>query len=611
MLFPETEYRKMPALYEMDDYDLCMTEGDEGTYCLVDFDLFSRQRSALMNFIQQYSAHTKKHFNHTQIHRAVCVTTTCKNYLPTNKTVDLNASLEACINETIWQSYHIEAKFSNIQYCNKKGEKKEVTKGDILVVGVFGIIIVLNMVGTFYDIIVSKSENKAGNRFLLALSLKKNWDRMVAPSGKGPDSRLERLRVINGLRSMTMVCVIFSHTVLTMAFSYVENPLYLEKAYDDPLKHILYNGTLVTCTFFVMSSFLLVFNFLIYTENHQVSLWDFPKGVVLRWLRLTPSYALMIALIATLIRHFGNGPLWKMVVESESIACQKKWWTNILYINNYTFDDVNCMPQSWYLAADTQLFTLTLLILLVARTPRARNIAVILMFIVSLVVLAGITYFNDLDATIIQSPETYRRLYAENYTFRLSYIPGHANISAYVFGFIAAILVYRWHDEKKDISKYRKYLWAYWLLCPAGVAVILSGGLFYIDGVDPSLLFRTLYATFHKVIFQFLLTIFMVGCIFKLDNVYRPIVEWRGFSWMSRVSYSAFLVHTVFQRCLLGIQMRPMYLADYYASVLLHSSIFSSYLVGASLYLFVEAPVAALMKAILSPPKPETAEENK
>ncbi|XP_047516873.1 nose resistant to fluoxetine protein 6-like [Pieris napi] len=606
----ETDYFKMPPLYEMEDYNVCMTEA-EGTYCIADFDLFSRSRSPLMHLIQQYSAYTKKHYNHTQIHRGLCVTRTCKDYIENfNKTMALNATLGPCLNETIWKDYGIEAKLSRIQYCKRKDDKKVIGYGTFAIIGVYGLVLLLNMIGTFYETILSKDENRTGNKYLLAFSLKRNWKRLVAPSGKGSDERLNKLKALNGLRSMTMVCVIFSHTALTLAFTYIENPLYFEKAYDDPFKQILFNGTLVTMTFFVMSAFLLVYNFLIHAESHEITWVDFPKGVLLRWIRLTPTYALLIGTIGCIVPYFGDGPLWQLTVTSESDACRNKWWTNILYINNYMYSDSNCMPQSWYLAADTQLFCFSLLVLVIARTPRSRKIAIWLMFLMSMVITATITYYQKLDATVIQTPESYRNLYSTNPTFKAVYVPGHTNLSSYVIGFIAALLTYKWHNEKKDFSKYRSYLWAYWLVFPAGVLIILSGGFFYIDGLEPSQVFKTIYATFYKIVFQILVTIIMVGCFFKYDNVYRVICEWRGFTWMGRISYAAFLVHTLFQRCLLGIQMKPMYVSDFYVSVLLHSSIFTSYLLGVSLYLFVESPVAGLVKAVLTPTRRKTEQEN-
>jgi hypothetical protein len=51
--------------------------------------------------------------------------------------------------------------------------------------------------------------------------------------------------------------------------------------------------------------------------------------------RLTPPYAMVILFNATLYRHVATGPLLEEVTNEMAENCQKYWWTNILYINNY------------------------------------------------------------------------------------------------------------------------------------------------------------------------------------------------------------------------------------------------------------------------------------
>ncbi|XP_038211566.1 nose resistant to fluoxetine protein 6-like [Zerene cesonia] len=602
----ETEYNKMPPLFAMDNYDQCMSDA-EGMYCIADFDLFSRRRSSLMHFIQEYSAYTKKHYNHTQLHRGICITRTCKTYLlyNSNKTMDLNMTLEGCFNKTIWDDYNIEAKLSKLHYCKKKGDKRIIDKSDIAVFIVYVVLILLHFIGSSYDIIKSRND-KAENKILLAFSLKRNWAKLTAPSGAGPEPRLERLKMINGMRSITMIFVIFSHTAVIFFHTFHVNPLFVEKSYDDPMKQIAFNGTLVTYTFLAMSSFLLVYNFLIYSETHDISWWDFPKGVFLRWIRLTPSYALVLATIATWIRHAGDGPLWDYVVVSESDACRIKWWKHMLYVNNYFYDHVNCLPQTWYLAADTQLFCLGLLVLVAFRTQKARKIVAIIIFLLSLVITGGVTYFNKLDVILLQTPENYRTLYANDDTFKQTYVASHANLSTFVLGFAAAMLAYHWQVEKKDLTVYKRHGWVMWLLFPTGLGLLLSGGIFYIDGIELSQAFKAVSAVFMKVAFISIVCAFMIGCIFKFENLYRCIVEWRGFTWTGRISYSAFLLHTIFQRCLFGIQMSLIYLSDFDIAMFLQASLFTSYLCGVCLYLFVEAPVGSLVKALLTPSEKNT-----
>ncbi|KAJ0174361.1 hypothetical protein K1T71_010507 [Dendrolimus kikuchii] len=595
----ETEYNRMPPLFALDDYTSCITEPG-AVYCLMDIDLFSTEKSDLMDMIKEYSAHKLKHYNHTQIHRGVCLST-CKAFLNDtgNITRDHKLILEECVNRTLYERYRLQGKIAEINYCNKYDDRRNIDIYDVGVAVIFLLLIVMNVIGSLYD--VCCKDSKIGNPYLLAFSLRQNWKKLIAPAGVGPDPRLERLKLFHGLRTMTMVCVIFCHTVFCIALSYVENPLYIEKSYEDPLKQLLYNGTLLTHTFFVMSSFLLAYNFQIHSEKHNISWLQWPKGILLRWLRLTPMYALILATVSTWWRFLGDGPLWKLMIVSETNACRRYWWAHIFYINNYIYEDNFCLPQTWYLAADTQLFCLGLLICVMARSSRARKISLLLLLLASFVIVASHTYFQNLDAVVIQSPETYRNLYAHDDTFRLRYIRGHTNMSTYILGLAGGFLAYHWQTTGKDLTKYRNYRYALWAALPLGVAVILSGGLFYIDGLEPAVGLKVLYATFYKIIVQSLVVIFIITSIFKLESVYRGIVEWRGFTWTGRVTYSAFLLHTFFQKAFLGIQTAPTVMSEYYILIILSGYIFLTYISAAALFVLVESPINRVIKALMAP----------
>ncbi|XP_035435233.2 nose resistant to fluoxetine protein 6-like [Spodoptera frugiperda] len=606
-----SEYYKMPALYGLDNYETCVVEPG-WSYCMVDVDLHKGSNPELMRMIQEYSDHRMKHFNHTQIHRGVCVTHTCREFIRdshANETSDLSEVLEACLNKSLYSQYGLEGRLANVHYCKKDGDKVIIDNGDIAMAVVYVVLIVLNAVGSLYDVCAYDKEDKTGNPYILAFSIRRNWRKLTAPSNSARDPRLERLKIFHGLRAMTMFCVLFSHTTLVMSFSYVDNPLYIETAYDDPLKQILFNGSLVTHTFFVMSSFLLAYNFQLYAEKHKPSWIQLPKGILLRWLRLTPTYALIMFSISTWMRHGYQGPLWGLVVSSEADACRQYWWAQLLYINNYVYDDAFCMPQTWYLASDTQLFCLGLLVCLVARKCKTRTILLSVWFVIALAIVAGQTYFQDLDAVVIQAPEAYRNLYATDATFRLLYARGHTNMSTYILGMAGGFLAYRWQNGK-DMDKYKKYRFVVWLVFPLGLAVILSGGLFYSDGERAPVLLRVLYATLYKPLFQFLMVLLILACVFKIESTYRCLLEWRGWAWLGRVTYCAFLLHTLFQRGLIGAQLQLVHMSDYSVMILLAASIFLTYMCACGLWLCVEAPMGGIIKAALTPSRDDTDKED-
>ena len=49
--------------------------------------------------------------------------------------------------------------------------------------------------------------------------------------------------------------------------------------------------------------------------------------------RLTPLYAFAILVFMYIPLFLGEGPIWQS--SSRRITCERSWWTNLLYINNF------------------------------------------------------------------------------------------------------------------------------------------------------------------------------------------------------------------------------------------------------------------------------------
>lgn len=76
-----------------------------------------------------------------------------------------------------------------------------------------------------------------------------------------------------------------------------------------------------------------------------------------RYLRLTPAYAVILAVFTTLAPLMSSAPPSPTDLITQTRQCEVKWWQNLLYVNNilstpYTM----CYNPSWFLAVVQQLF---------------------------------------------------------------------------------------------------------------------------------------------------------------------------------------------------------------------------------------------------------------
>ncbi|XP_063626463.1 nose resistant to fluoxetine protein 6-like [Cydia splendana] len=567
---------------------------------------------------QEYSANNITHYDHNLIHWGVCVTKTCRQYLG-NHTV--HEALEACLNSSLQQTHQLQARLVEDQvYCTEFGETIPLDTGDIIVATVLITILALNLLGSLYDFCFVPEKSVVG-KVLLCFSVKRNWKRLSSPSGEGPEPRLRRLKMFNGVKSFTTFLVVMGHSPMAALIT-SNNTHFIELTYYNAIYHIFHNGNLIVQSFFMTSGFLLAFNLLVVEEKVKLTWNKFPKWTMLRWMRLTPPYAVVLAVVATWMRRFGNGPMWQTAVGVEVDACRRDWYYHLLYVNDYV-DYSQCMSHTWYLAADFQLTILGLLLFCCLRSWRARKIAIAVTFAVGVVTPAAHTYFQNLSPILILAPEVARHYFVEDPTFNNLYKRGHTNVVCYAMGLALGMWVYKLMNTNFDVTKYKKYRIVYWSTFPAGVLLIICGGVFYIDGIQIPLAVRVAYAPIVKILFGMIGFILTLGTIFKLETVYRGLLEWRGWAVFGRISYCAYLVHVSVIR----------YSAANHTS-LLHSNFFqivshlqaevhtnaalltyfglllTTFVVAFPCWMMVEAPFNQLVKVCFYP-APKTRKEDK
>lgn len=128
---------------------------------------------------------------------------------------------------------------------------------------------------------------------------------------------------------------------------------------------IVINGANLVQTFFFISGFLNSMTLLSYVERTQKkNFFVFIKAVIYRIVRFVPVLLFLVLLNATWLQRLDSGPYWDKFSAFERQACRKNMWKNILLINNYNTDKMNCMIHTWYIAADFQLSVIGTAILL-------------------------------------------------------------------------------------------------------------------------------------------------------------------------------------------------------------------------------------------------------
>ncbi|KAK3265637.1 hypothetical protein CYMTET_25694, partial [Cymbomonas tetramitiformis] len=210
--------------------------------------------------------------------------------------------------------------------------------------------------------------------FLLQFALRQNATRLVGPR-KGAND----FGCLDGLRVLSMGWVILGHILVYAVFRGLTNMEALlppdGKISEFAFSTIVMGAFYAVDTFFWLSGFLFTKSVLKLMEANQHSqdartffTRVYPKIILARWLRLTPIYAFVMAFYDWLQPTFGSGPSWAPCRTAWGDQCDKNWFANLLYFNNYyptnDFDITNqCMGHSWYLACDMQYSVLAPLLI--------------------------------------------------------------------------------------------------------------------------------------------------------------------------------------------------------------------------------------------------------
>ncbi len=121
---------------------------------------------------------------------------------------------------------------------------------------------------------------------------------------------------------------------------------------------IIVNGWFSVDSFFFISGLLVAY---LTFEELKKGRFNLILFYVLRYVRLTIPYAMVVGYSATIYGPFVPGPLG---VFQENKVCMEDWWKNLLYIGIYEGTYSSCMVHSWYLAADWAMFIFSPIVML-------------------------------------------------------------------------------------------------------------------------------------------------------------------------------------------------------------------------------------------------------
>jgi peptidoglycan/LPS O-acetylase OafA/YrhL len=438
----------------------------------------------------------------------------------------------------------------------------------------------------------SIKRNPVLSEFFLAFSLVRNIPKLLDTT-----SNARNISCLHGIRTLSMMWVILGHCYFFWIITYnIDN---LEEASNLPLQfafQAVANAFFSVDSFFFLSGLLVMYLSL---QQMDKTSGHFPwiKFYIHRFWRLTPTLLFALLIYWKLLPYMGNGPLWPSFYSNKN--CDKYWWTNLLYINNFhpKYED-NCMGWTWFLAADTQMYILSPIVILPAYFFSILGLFPLMVLLVAvLITIAAIVTVNEFPANVA----SFKRLPGGGGSIayeNMVYVRFYTRAAPYLIGMAVGYYLAR-RDRYKRVWSNKLISLIVWLAAFALGITVVYGLYDYNHGHQYPQVASTLYLTFSSALWGVCLAWVVYACTTRNAGIINDILSWRAWFPLSRLTYSAYLLHPVILLLYIGSLKDLVFIDNLHTAYFFVGITGLSYACAAVLSLCVEYPMAALEKAIL------------
>jgi peptidoglycan/LPS O-acetylase OafA/YrhL len=433
---------------------------------------------------------------------------------------------------------------------------------------------------------------------MISFSILRNASKLVTPQKNaqlhpGSVSEQERpLQIFNGLRFYAMLWILWANTYYFTEITVVENIKNKPTFFKNFMFTIFPTAYFAADIFFFMSGFLAIYSMLKLANLGAIVVL---KQYLRRIIRLIPVIGIIMLIARFMIPRFLAGP---MVQEYETIfrACDSYFWTNLLMINNFypTAAANQCMPWTWFVSVDFQMFLLVPILAIVTQKSRIAGYASSLFLVALSTILVAI--LNGVSSHTGANP------YLDTKFFNDLYIKPWARAAPYFSGVFMGTLFF-FHMKNSEGNRFFESIKARGSVRSAlyisGFAMMFTIVFVVFDytrnyGMNWSVAGQVIYAALSPVIFIAGLTQWILPALLGRAKLIRFLLTGQILTLLGRVTYFAALGHPVLMIGIYTTVGQQIYIEGYKMFSIFVGHTFLIYLLSTSLNLSIELPLRGL-----------------
>ena len=398
---------------------------------------------------------------------------------------------------------------------------------------------------------------------------------------------------INGIRVISMFWIILGHT-FAWGMGYGPGFANIQEVSETVQNRFLFQFVdtfnFSVDTLFVLSGLLLSYLSIKEIDRDQGN-FPFISFYVHRLLRLSPAYYFAVILSFKVLPHVGSGPLWLSM--DEISHCEKYWWTNILYINNFypTMLTSSCYLITWYLADVMQFFIISPIFLLLLYHCWKIGFAIIVCIMLASIALKGtLAGILNLNANMYIGD---LQLIQDNI-----YTKPYCHINAYLIGVLLGFVLHKKWRVKSNLW-IRICFYSFMLIIAIGCCLVIVFGQYKTWNGHPfTKAENILYFMFSRTVFSTGIALIVYTCHNGFGGVINKFLSWSFWIPLSHLNYSAYLFHPMVITVMYStVRFRFIY-TDWLLIILFVSAVVLTYSLALIVAVTVEYPVTNIENAV-------------
>ena len=459
---------------------------------------------------------------------------------------------------------------------------------------------------------VATLTHKAIEPFSLYTNVNKVFDTYQPPNA---------IRCLNGIRTFSMFWVILGHTYLIGFFEFTNTQtIYEDVATRFSFQPVL-NAYFSVDSFFVLSGILVMYLSLRELSRMKNTAKGYAvfliKFYVHRVLRITPTLFVVLVSFWQLTPLISEGPLWKPNIDNIVNLCDgTAWITPLVYLNNFypSFKD-GCMAWTWYLANDMQFFIISPVFIFLAYflpfpvpiIPLAITVVVFLFpsFVITAVFSLHANFYfpyNHMTDGLLANASSLPKGDLSEYYYTKPY----CRINPYIIGMGLGYIIWKisqWRREsgnKRSLELRMAILDVFFWPISFVLCFALVYGLYdTFHGHIMSEFENILYLGLSRTLWGLGLSLFIFICYSGLGGPVDSFLSWGVFVPLSRLTFSAYLIHPVVIMTFMFSLRDRIYYYDITYAFLIVGCVAMSYVAAAIIAVCIEFPLSNIEDLIL------------